>query len=107
MEPGYCCGIDFADSQRSYAVKCHDDHVCRCKTISCFDSGAVYYSLGCTADQGVKDTRDAAAGKEVDSKRMVFEQIKFPLLAFVFITIYIIAVDMIGFIIPSLLLRPA
>lgn len=51
--------------------------------------------------KGVKDTRDAAVGKEVDSSRMVFEQIKFPLLAFVFTTIYIIAVDMVGFIIPS------
>ncbi|WP_312938994.1 tripartite tricarboxylate transporter TctB family protein [Oscillibacter sp.] len=53
--------------------------------------------------KGIKDTRDAAAGKEVNSERLVFEQIKFPLLAFVFITVYVIAVDMIGFIIPSLL----
>lgn len=57
--------------------------------------------------KGIKDTRDAAAGKEVDSKQLKFEQMKFPLLAFVFITIYVIAVDMVGFIIPSLLFTAA
>ena len=36
-------------------------------------------------------------------KNMRWEEIKFPLLVFVFIVVYVVAVDLVGFIIPSLL----
>lgn len=53
--------------------------------------------------KGIQDTRNTAAGRETGEKRVTFEELKFPLLVFALITLYVIAVDMIGFIIPSLL----
>ncbi len=53
--------------------------------------------------EGIRDTRRAAAGEDVKIKNIQWEQIKHPLLVFAFITVYVIAVDLIGFIIPSLL----
>ena len=53
--------------------------------------------------EGIRDTRRAAAGEDVKMKNIKWEEIKYPMLVFAFITIYIIAVDLIGFIIPSLL----
>ena len=52
--------------------------------------------------EGIRDTKRAAEGK-AEIKNIKWEQIKYPLLVFVFITIYVIAVDLIGFIIPSLI----
>lgn len=52
---------------------------------------------------GIRDTRNAAAGKDVQFKNMKWEEVKYPLLVFVFIVLYVVAVDLIGFIIPSLL----
>lgn len=53
--------------------------------------------------EGIRDTRRAAAGEDVKIKNIQWEQVKYPLLVFAFITIYVIAVDLIGFIIPSLI----
>ena len=53
--------------------------------------------------EGIRDTRRAAAGEDVKMKNIKWEEVKYPLLVFAFITIYVIAVDLIGFIIPSLL----
>ena len=52
---------------------------------------------------GIRDTIAASSGEDPGFKNMQWEQVKYPLLAFAFITVYIIAVDFIGFIIPSLL----
>lgn len=52
--------------------------------------------------EGIRETKRAAAG-ETEIKNIKWEQIKYPLLVFAFITIYVIAVDLIGFIIPSLI----
>lgn len=48
---------------------------------------------------------DSKADADGDSrvKNMKWEEVKFPLLVFVFIVIYVVAVDLVGFIIPSLL----
>lgn len=51
---------------------------------------------------GIRDSRAAARG-EARFKNMRWEEIKFPLLVFVFIVVYVVAVDLVGFIIPSLL----
>lgn len=51
---------------------------------------------------GIRDSRAAANG-ETRFKNMKWEEVKFPLLVFVFIVIYVVAVDLVGFIIPSLL----
>ena len=51
---------------------------------------------------GIRDSRAAEKG-EARFKNMKWEEIKYPLLVFVFIVIYVIAVDLVGFIIPSLL----
>ena len=51
---------------------------------------------------GIKDSKDAAEGK-TEIKNMELETIKFPMLVFAFIVIYVIAIDLIGFIIPSLI----
>ena len=51
---------------------------------------------------GIRDSRAAEKG-EARIKNMKWEEIKYPLLVFVFIVIYVIAVDLVGFIIPSLL----
>ena len=51
---------------------------------------------------GIRDSRAAEKG-EARFKIMNWEEIKYPLLVFVFIVIYVIAVDLVGFIIPSLL----
>ena len=53
--------------------------------------------------EGIRDTRRAAAGEDVKMKNIKWEEVKYPLLVFAFITIYVIAVDLIGFIIPSLI----
>jgi len=52
---------------------------------------------------GIRDTRAAAAGGEPRYRNMKWEEVKYPLLVFAFIVIYVIAVDFVGFIIPSLL----
>lgn len=52
---------------------------------------------------GIRDTKAAAEGKDVEIKNMKWEEVKYPLLVFVFIVVYVVAVDIIGFIIPSLL----
>lgn len=51
---------------------------------------------------GIRDTRRAAAGEDVTIKNVKWEEIKYPMLLFVFITLYIVAVDLIGFVISSL-----
>ena len=51
---------------------------------------------------GIRDSRAAEKG-EARFKNMKWEEIKYPLLVFVFIVIYVIAVDLVGFIITSLL----
>lgn len=53
----------------------------------------------------VNGIRDSKADADGDSriKNMKWEEVKFPLLVFVFIVIYVVAVDLVGFIIPSLL----
>lgn len=50
---------------------------------------------------GIRDSQ--AAGEEPKYKNLKWEEVKFPLLCFAFIVIYVIAVDFVGFIIPSLL----
>lgn len=57
--------------------------------------------------KGIKDSIDASSGKEPLKKQLRFEEIKTPLLAFVFITVYVAMVDKIGFIIPSLIFTAA
>lgn len=52
---------------------------------------------------GIRDTLDARNGKEAAFQNARWEEMKYPLLVFAFIVIYVVAVDMIGFIIPSLL----
>lgn len=52
---------------------------------------------------GVRDTMALAAGKDVKLKNLKWETIKYPMIAFAFMVVYVIAVDMFGFIIPSLL----
>lgn len=52
---------------------------------------------------GVRDTMALAAGKDVKLKNLEWETIKYPMIAFAFMVVYVIAVDMFGFIIPSLL----
>lgn len=53
----------------------------------------------------VNGIRDSKADADGDSrvKNMKWEEVKFPLVVFVFIVIYVVAVDLVGFIIPSLL----
>lgn len=52
--------------------------------------------------KGLRDTKKAMDdGKELEGQ-MKFDQIKMPLLVFVFIAVYVVLVDLIGFIIPSL-----
>lgn len=52
---------------------------------------------------GIRESKAASEGKDVQFKNMKWEEVKYPLLVFVFIVIYVVAVDLIGFIIPSLL----
>lgn len=52
---------------------------------------------------GIKDSLDAQKGKDVTIQNVTWEEMKYPLLVFVFIVIYVIAVDMFGFILPSIL----
>lgn len=52
---------------------------------------------------GIRDTMALAAGKDVKVKNLKWEQIKYPMICFAFMVIYVVAVDLIGFIIPSLL----
>lgn len=52
---------------------------------------------------GIRDTMALAAGKDVKVKNLKWEQIKYPVICFGFMVIYVIAIDLIGFIIPSLL----
>ena len=51
---------------------------------------------------GIRDSRRASAGEDVVIKNVKWEEIKYPMLLFVFITLYIVAVDLIGFVISSL-----
>lgn len=53
----------------------------------------------------VNGIRDSKADTDGESrvKNMKWEEVKFPLFVFVFIVIYVVAVDLVGFIIPSLL----
>lgn len=53
--------------------------------------------------EGIRDTKRAAAGEDVKMKNIKWEEIKYPMICFAFITLYVIAVDLIGFIIPSLI----
>ena len=53
--------------------------------------------------EGIRDTKRAAAGEDVKMKNLKWEEVKYPMICFAFITIYVIAVDLIGFIIPSLI----
>lgn len=52
---------------------------------------------------GIKDTKAAAEGKDVKIKSVKIEEIKYPMIVFAFTVIYVVAVDLIGFIIPSLI----
>lgn len=52
---------------------------------------------------GIRNSKAASEGKDVQLNNMKWEEVKYPLLVFVFIVIYVVAVDLIGFIIPSLL----
>lgn len=51
---------------------------------------------------GIKDSLAAQKG-EAQIKNVKLEEMKYPLLTFVFIVIYVIAVDIVGFVIPSLI----
>ena len=51
---------------------------------------------------GIRDSKAAADGKS-QVRNMKWEEVKYPLLVFVFIVVYVVAVDLVGFIIPSLL----
>lgn len=51
---------------------------------------------------GIRDTIALNAGKDVKVKNLKWEQIKYPMICFAFMVIYVVAVDFIGFIIPSL-----
>ena len=51
---------------------------------------------------GIRDSKAAADG-ESHVKNMKWEEVKYPLLVFAFIVVYVVAVDLVGFIIPSLL----
>lgn len=55
---------------------------------------------------GIKDTIAARNGQDVQIKSVKFEEIKYPLIVFAFIVIYVVAVDLVGFIIPSLIFTP-
>ena len=52
---------------------------------------------------GIRDTMAMAAGKDVKVKNLKWEEIKYPMICFAFMVFYVIAIDLIGFIIPSLL----
>ena len=43
-----------------------------------------------------------SAEEDGAEKKSLFQEMRFPLLGFVFITLYVVAVDVVGFIIPSL-----
>ncbi len=44
------------------------------------------------------------ADQESKEEKSLMEEMKFPLICFVFITLYVVAVDLVGFIIPSLVI---
>ena len=52
---------------------------------------------------GIRDTMAMAAGKDVKVKNLEWETIKYPMVAFAFMVVYVIAIDFWGFVIPSLL----
>lgn len=53
--------------------------------------------------KGIRDTKNADSGEESLKKQLKFAEVRLPLLAFVFITIYVVLVDKVGFIVPSLI----
>lgn len=57
--------------------------------------------------KGIRDTQHAEKTGEELKGQMKFSQIKMPLVVFVFITIYVVLVDLVGFIVPSLVFTAA
>ncbi len=51
---------------------------------------------------GIRSMRDAE--EEAARNKALLQEMKYPMLCFVFITLYVIAVDLVGFIIPSLVI---
>ena len=56
---------------------------------------------------GIRDTMALRAGKEVKVSNLKWAEIKYPLIAFVFMVVYVIAVDFFGFVVPSLVFTAA
>lgn len=52
--------------------------------------------------KGIKDSRDSASQNETLKNQIHFSEVKMPMAAFLLITIYVVCVDKIGFIAPSL-----
>lgn len=52
--------------------------------------------------KGIRDSRDSASENGPLENQIHFAEVKVPLIAFLLITIYVVCVDKIGFIVPSL-----
>lgn len=56
---------------------------------------------------GILDTKAAGAGKSGRLTTVKWEQVKYPLFLFAMVAAYVVAIDLIGFLLPSLLFTAA